>query len=259
MMNFSLSELPLVSIIMPAYNSGEYIDEAIKSVLSQSYKNYELIIIDDCSRDSTFEILKYYSEKYNNIFYYKNRVNRGPGSSRNIGIKKSTGEYIAFLDSDDIWKKHKLKIQIGLMEKNQWVFTHTSFRYITQAGEKTDIVVNAGTNHISYKDLLYKTDIGCLTVVYNQNVIGKMYMPNIRRKQDYALWLSILKKGYKSNPINKVLAYYRYNPNLSLEISYKRIRNHITFLMETQKLDIVKSTYYTLRWLSNGLKRMINK
>ena len=75
MMNFSLSELPLVSIIMPAYNSGEYIDEAIKSVLSQSYKNYELIIIDDCSRDSTFEILKYYSEKYNNIFYYKNRVN----------------------------------------------------------------------------------------------------------------------------------------------------------------------------------------
>jgi teichuronic acid biosynthesis glycosyltransferase TuaG len=159
------------------------------------------------------------------------------------------------LDSDDIWVPKKLEIQIGFMEKNGWAFSHTSYGYIDPLGNRIKGTFHVSIHPISYTDLLKRTEISCLTAVYNQDKIGKHYLSNHRRKQDYALWLSILKSGVESFPIDMELAYYRIRPNSATNKKYKLILKHIKFLMETQNFSFLKSLYYTSYWMVNGIFR----
>lgn len=247
---------PLVSIITAAYNSEKHIGDSINSVLNQSYINWELHIIDDYSTDRTKEIVKEFQRHDNRIILYSLKSNSGSGKARNLGINKSRGTYITFLDSDDFWDPNKLRDHIEFMEKNKIFFSHASYGYSNEKGEILDKQFLVSTNPITYTDLLKKTEISCLTAIINQDVIGKYYMSEDRRKQDYFLWLNILKDGHKSFGFNKIQSYYRLHEN-QVPKNYKLVIDHFYFLKNRLNLNLFSSAYYTIHYVFNALKKYI--
>lgn len=216
--------LPLVSIVTPLYNCEKYIEETIQSVFNQTYKNWEMIIVDDCSKDSGVKIVEKYKKLDKRVKLFCNRQNLGGAETRNEAIKKAQGKYIAFLDSDDIWKKDKLEKQIKFMEKNNYDFSHTEYERIGEKNEKLNIFSKI-SKKIDYKTLLYQNTIGCLTAIYNAEKLGKIYMPNIRTGQDYALWLEVLKKTKYAYGLQENLAEYRVRKGSLSKNKIKKIKN----------------------------------
>ncbi|MCS0231422.1 glycosyltransferase family 2 protein [Vibrio alginolyticus] len=202
----------LVSIIMPSYNSDGTILESIQSVLSQTYKNWELIIVDDRSTDNTWQVIQTYADKYDNIRVYQNKENLGAGASRNFAIKKARGRFIAFLDSDDLWTEDKLAEQIPFMLENNYPLTYTHYSRFTSEEE---LSVVTAPKYTTYKKLMYSNVIGCLTAVYDTQALGKRYMPLIRKRQDMGLWLDILKDTPKAYCLPKPLAKYRMDSGMT--------------------------------------------
>ena len=202
----------LVSIIMPTYNSTDTVVESIQSVLSQTYKNWELIIVDDRSTDNTWQVIQTYADKYDNIRVYQNKENLGAGASRNFAIKKAKGRFIAFLDSDDLWTEDKLAEQIPFMLENNYPLTYTHYSRFTSEEE---LSVVTAPEYTTYKKLMYSNVIGCLTAVYDAQALGKRYMPLIRKRQDMGLWLDILKDTPKAYCLPKPLAKYRMDSGMT--------------------------------------------
>ncbi|EGQ8605192.1 glycosyltransferase [Vibrio parahaemolyticus] len=202
----------LVSIIMPSYNSEGTILESIQSVLSQTYKNWELIIVDDRSTDNTWQVIQTYADKYDNIRIYQNKENLGAGASRNFAIKKARGRFIAFLDSDDLWTEDKLAEQIPFMLKNNYPLTYTHY---SRFNSEEELSVVTAPEYTTYKKLMYSNVIGCLTAVYDTQALGKRYMPLIRKRQDMGLWLDILKDTPKAYCLPKALAKYRMDSGMT--------------------------------------------
>ncbi|MCG6221255.1 glycosyltransferase family 2 protein [Vibrio diabolicus] len=203
---------PLVSVIMPSYNSEGTIAESIKSVISQTYTNWEIIVVDDKSTDGTWTILKRFSEQYPNIHIFQNDMNRGAGASRNLAIEKAQGRFIAFLDSDDLWTEDKLSEQIAFLLNNNYALTYTHY---SRFNSEDEISVVTAPDSTTYKKLLYSNVIGCLTAVYDAQTLGKRYMPLIRKRQDMGLWLEILKDTPKAYCLPKTLAKYRMDTGMT--------------------------------------------
>ena len=195
----------LVSIIMPSYNTGEYISDSINSVLSQTYKNWELIIVDDCSNDDTDEVINSFDDY--RIRYYKNEKNFGAAVSRNRALRLAKGRWIAFLDSDDLWNPKKLQYQINFMKKNNYYFSYTKYKEIDNKGKLTGIKVT-GPKRISENGMLNYCWPGCLTVMYDAEKIGLIQIADIKKNNDYAMWLKVCKKA-DCYLLNKYLAKYR--------------------------------------------------
>ncbi|MCF7482062.1 glycosyltransferase [Vibrio sp. J1-1] len=202
----------MVSIIMPTYNSEQTVIESIQSVLSQTYKNWELIIVDDKSTDNTWQIIQAYADKYENIHPYQNKENSGAGASRNLAIEKAKGRFIAFLDSDDLWTEDKLSEQISFMTENDYPLTYTHYTRFNSEGE---LNVVTAPEYTTYKKLMYSNVIGCLTAIYDTKSLGKRYMPLIRKRQDMGLWLDILKDTPKAYCLPKPLAKYRMDTGMT--------------------------------------------
>lgn len=198
----------LVSVIMPAYNSSEYISDAIESVLAQNYQEFELIIVDDCSSDNTLHIVNQFADKDDRVRLYELDKNSGAAIARNLAIEKANGRYIAFLDSDDMWKSDKLVKQIAFMKKTTSALSYTAYEKIAQDGERENRIVWV-PEKIDYNNLLNASVIGCLTAIYDTSITGKVYLPDIRRRQDYGLWLKILKRGSVAYGLNEPLAFLR--------------------------------------------------
>lgn len=245
---------PLVSIITPSYNSEEFITATIESVLAQTYTNFELFIIDDASTDASKEIITNYSAKDNRIKTVFLTENKGQGNARNIATKEAKGVFIAFLDSDDVWHPEKLEKQVAFMQENNISFSHTSYGFINEQGSNI-LKTYRVSKPVKYKALLKKTKIGCLTAMYDVSKIGKKYMPELRKKQDYALWLSILKTGIISYPLTEELAYYRLRKNSITHKKNKGVFAHFSFLRKTEKLSALAALYYTMCWGINGLQK----
>tara|TARA_B100000787_G_C16173243_1_gene287621 strand:+ start:670 stop:1443 length:774 start_codon:yes stop_codon:yes gene_type:complete len=199
--------MELVSIITPSYNSQDYIKEMINSIINQTYSNWELIITDDCSQDDTLNIINSFVKEDHRIKLFKLNKNSGPAIARNHSIKMASGKYIAFCDSDDIWISTKLEIQINYMELNNLNFTYSSYDIISADG--TYLFTKKVSKKISYFSTLLFNEIGCLTVVYDKNYLGKMYMPNFLKRQDWGLWLIIMRKVRMTSGITQPLAKYR--------------------------------------------------
>lgn len=198
----------LVSIIMPAYNAEKYIADSINSVKDQTYRNWELIVINDCSSDKTVEIVEELASKDERIHLINNKKNFGVALSRNRGIREATGKYIAFLDSDDLWISDKLEKQIAFMDYQGINFSFTNYqKFDSETGKRTKVM--RGPDVMSADDVLGDTSIGCLTVVINQQAVGKFYMPDMKHMEDNATWYEILKKGNKAYRIDEILALYR--------------------------------------------------
>lgn len=247
-----------VSIITPVYNSALYLRETADSVIGQTYNDWEWILVDDCSSDDSWEIMQSLTKIDNRIKIYKNSTNLKSGKTRNFAIKEATGRFIAFLDSDDIWNKDKLAIQIQFMIENEYYFTHTSYGYINAQSQKIKSTFHV-SKIVDYKHLLKRTEISCLTAIYDSSKIGKFYMSNHDRKQDYALWLAILKSGVNSYGIDKELAYYRQTEGSATSKKHKLVFKHVKFLMETQNFSLIKAMYYTSYWMANGFIRYFIK
>jgi len=195
----------LVSIIMPAYNTAPFIQKTIQSVFGQTYTNWELIIVDDCSTDNTEEILAEIRDK--RIRVYKNERNFGAAISRNKALREATGRWIAFLDSDDLWKSEKLEKQIRFMEKNGYGFSYTNYEEIDEFGEKKGIKVT-GPRKITKTGMFNYCWPGCLTVMYDRSIVGLIQIENIKKNNDYAMWLKVCQKA-DCYLLDEYLAEYR--------------------------------------------------
>ena len=196
----------LVSIIMPAYNAEKYIEEAIESVLKQTYRNWELIIVNDCSIDATEQIVKKYQEQDERIKFHSLTENHGVANARNTALQNAVGRYIAFLDSDDMWLPEKLEKQIGFMKINNYVFTYHQYRHFASR-DKVGKIVNIPLK-LGYKEALKGNSMGCLTVCLDKSKIKPFLMP-VQRHEDYITWLRILGKGGFAAGINRPYLKYR--------------------------------------------------
>lgn len=244
----------LVSIIMPTFNSIDTLKESIDSILNQTYENWELLITDDASTDGTQEILKAYVVKDSRIKVFFNDFNQGAGASRNISIENSCGRYIAFLDSDDLWHNEKLEKQIGFMCKHDHAFTYTHYRKITETGELAK-KISCPTNNVRYHELLKSNVIGCLTVIYDAHMLGKIYMPSIRKRQDYALWLKILNKIEFAWCLHEELAFYRMRKKSLSSSKIKIIFSQWFFYRKYLNLGFFKSIYFFYFYACNAIHK----
>ncbi|MDT0675356.1 glycosyltransferase family 2 protein [Autumnicola musiva] len=201
----------LVSVIMPAYNAAEFITEAIASVQEQTYTKWELFVIDDNSKDFTLSQIENLARADCRIRIIKNKENRGAGYSRNRGIKAAEGDFISFLDADDLWKPDKLEKQLNFMINNNVSVCFSSYKRIYENGQKKEIV--EALPYLTFQKLLKANYIGNLTGVYNVSKIGKIYTPEIRKRQDWALWLEAVRRAGIAKGIQEPLALYRIRRN----------------------------------------------
>lgn len=243
----------LVSIIMPSFNSEKTITDSISSVLSQSYENWELLITDDMSTDGTKSIIEFFSAKDHRIKPFFNEKNLGAGCSRNNSITKSNGRYIAFLDSDDLWRNDKLEKQISFMKKNNYVLTYSEYKKINNDGDVFAHIVPP--ERVNYNELLKSNVIGCLTAIYDAEILGKVLMPSIRKRQDMALWLTILERIDFAYCISEPLAFYR-EGNASLSSNKMKILfTQWSFYRHYLKFSILKSAYYFSHYAIRAVKK----
>lgn len=199
----------LVSVIMPTYNCGKYIVQSIQSVISQTVNDWEIQIVDDCSTDDTVEVLKPYLEQYPDIHYYRLFHNSGPAAARTEAIRRASGKYLAFLDSDDLWTPDKLERQIGFMEHSGARFSCTAYRQMDTDGNDLHTVMVPPAETDYQKCIRLSNPIGNLTVMYDQEALGKFEVPPIKKRNDFALWLQILKKTDRCYGMENVLGAYR--------------------------------------------------
>jgi glycosyltransferase involved in cell wall biosynthesis len=201
----------LVSIITPSYNCEKFISETINSIINQTFTDWELIITDDYSSDNSIGVIESFIKKDDRIRLYTLKSNQGAGAARNHSIKMAKGRYIAFCDSDDQWKINKLELQLNLMIKNNIVLSYSGYDVIGENGNYIRTIYPPKI--ITFKKILSNNYIGCLTAIYDSKIIGKQYMPLIRKRQDWVLWITILKKIKKTEGINTSLATYRLRSN----------------------------------------------
>lgn len=246
----------LVSIITPVYNAERFIEDTINSVINQEYKEWEMILVDDCSNDNSEKIIKQFAKCDERIKYIKLTKNSGAAVSRNTAIKNAKGRYIAFLDSDDIWTKDKLKIQIDFMKKNNIGFSFSNYEVMDESGQLINRTINV-PQKIAYKEYLKNTIIGCLTVVVDRKICGEFEMVNIRKNQDMATWLSILKKGHTAYGINRNLGIYRIVGGSISNNKIKAARSVWRTYRDIESMNILKSCYYFLGYALNAIKKRI--
>jgi glycosyltransferase len=246
-----------VTIIMPSYNSENFIIESIESVLAQTYSNWELIIVDDCSPDDSNKIIAKYIDSDSRIKLIKLQKNSGPAIARNMAIETANGRYIAFLDSDDVWLPNKLEKQIKFMQDNDLAFTYSSYKLVGEDNEGLGLFITK--DKISYFDMLKTCSVGCLTAIYDTEKIGKQYMPLILKRQDYGLWLKILKLIGETRGILEPLATYRIRKNSVSSNKVKAAKYQWKIYREIEKLSFLKSLYYFAFYAYNGIIKYKNK
>lgn len=243
-------EAGLVSIIMPSYNTAPYIKQTIQSVLDQTYINWELIIVDDCSTDNTNEVVD--TIKDCRIHYLKNEKNSGAAISRNKALREAKGQWIAYLDSDDLWMPEKLEKQIKFMEENGYVFSYTNYEEIDVDGYKTGVKVT-GPKKITKTGMFNYCWPGCLTVMYDANKIGLIQIEDIKKNNDYAMWLKVCRKA-DCYLLDEILGQYRKGRVRS--VSNHSIRTmigwHYKLYREAEDMGILSSLFNTGRNLVFG-------
>ncbi len=243
--------MELVSIITPSYNCKKYFIDTYESVSNQTYKEFEWIIIDDCSLDGSFELIGEYSKKDPRIKLLQTGSNFGSARARNLGLKRATGKYITFLDADDLLDPNYLEEQVKFIKDNGPIVT-AGYRRIHKESNTPFIPRKS----IDFKGLLVGNDCSCLTTMYDREVIGDVFFPeDIQKQEDYAFWLNILKKGYvvKGNP--QVLGTYRIHHTSKNRNKKKLIKHQFHIYHKVLGFGLIKSLYYLFRWGIYGLKK----
>lgn len=235
----------LVSVIMPSYNCGRFVEETIRSVQAQTYQNWEIIFMDDCSPDNTISIVNALKEKDNRIRFFQNKVNSGAAVSRNNALREAKGRWIAFLDSDDIWEPTKLEKQIKFMEENNYTFSYTGYQEIDSESKTTGVFIS-GPKHVSKQGMYNFCWPGCLTVMYDASKIGLIQIEDIKKNNDYAMWLKVCKKA-DCYLLDECLAKYRRGRvgSVSSHGILTMIGWHYKLWREAEKKSVIASLWLT--------------
>lgn len=246
----------LVSIITPAHNAERFVEDTILSIIHQTYEEWELLITDDCSTDNTLHIIQSYAQKDERIKVFPLSSCVGAAEARNNSIRQARGKYIAFLDSDDVWLPEKLEKQLAFMQKNEYAFTITNFSTMTEDGEPTGKVMLM-PSCLSYRSYLCNTAIGCLTVVIDCEKTGYFEMPIIKSSHDMALWLLIMRRGFKVYALPETLSKYRLVSNSNTARKWRAAKDVWKVYREIEHLNIFYSAFNFCGYAINAvLKRL---
>lgn len=238
-----------VSIITPSFNSEKYITKTIESVQKQTYQNWEMIIVDDCSTDRTCDIVEEFAKFDSRVKLIRQRKNGGAGRARTYALQKSTGRFIAYLDADDIWKPEKLEKQVEFMNQYNYGFSCVSYEVISDDGTSLNKYVYM-LPKVNYVGFLTNNLLQTVGIMVDTDIVDKKYliMPDIRRRQDAATWLQILKAGYKCYGMDEVLAEYRRTENSLSSNKIKAVKGVWQLYRRIEKLSFPFSCYCFVRY-----------
>lgn len=247
---------PLVSVITPSYNAEKFIQETINSVIGQTLTDWEMIIVDDCSSDGTRSILQKNAATDPRIKVIFLEENSGAAVARNTALNNAKGDFLAFLDSDDLWKPEKLEKQVAYMQENDYAFTFSAYELMNEESQLLQKVIDAPKS-IDYKGLLKNTIIGCLTVMLDRRKIGEVQMPNIRTRQDFALWLSILRKGYVGYGMQEPLSIYRLVEGSISSNKLKTAKRNWYVYRKIEKLSFPYASWCFINYVFYAIKKRV--
>lgn len=247
---------PLVSVVMPCYNAAQYIAESIESVIAQTHRNWELIIVDDCSKDNSVEIIQDYQNKDDRIKLIRNAKSSGsPAEPRNIGIEHSTGEYIAFLDSDDIWTSDKLQKQLAKFQEGDYAIVYANYEVMREDGSRTGKIVK-GPAFTDYKQLLKYNSIGCSGAIFRKEFLNGCRFKKIGH-EDYLFWLTFLRNGGTAANSNEVQLIYRERESSVSGNKVKAAKWTWNIYRKELGLNILESSFSFLHYVIKGIERHI--
>jgi glycosyltransferase involved in cell wall biosynthesis len=244
----------LVSIITACYNSETYILDTYNSIFNQTYKNWEWVIVNDCSSDNSLNIINKFVLEDKRIHLINNEIPMGAAISRNLGIKFAKGNYITFIDSDDIWKSDFIEKSLNFMIKNNYNFIFSSYERRDVSLQRLQSIFKV-PEKVSFNDILYTCPISCLTAFINLDNLPKLYMPNLNSRQDFGLWLKYLKFIDFAYGLNEPLAVYRVRKISLSRNKFKVSVYQFLIYYEILNFNIFKSLYYTFCWFLNGIKK----
>lgn len=246
----------LLSIIIPVYNAGKYIEATLNSIYAQTYKDFEIILVDDCSSDNSAEIIKEHMKSHPEIVYHLQEENKGAAVARNTALAIAKGQYVAFLDSDDIWKPDKTEKQLKLLEEKEGAFAFTAIEMIDDNGEivKKKRKVK---EKVTYKFLLHNTMIPTSSVIIDRNKIGDFSMPLRRSGQDYATWLQLLRDGTVAYGINEALVQYRVGHKSLSSNKFKSIKQVYQIQTQDEHINKFSAFFNVLCFGFNALKKYL--
>ena len=247
----------LVSIVTPTFNSEKFISETIQSVQNQTYTNWEMIIVDDCSTDNTANLVTEKAQLDRRITFIRLNQNSGPAKARNAGIEKVSGKYMTFLDADDIWFPEFISTSIETIIAKNIFFVFSSYR---RSNEKLEFVYSdfIVPEKVTYTDILKSNSISCLTAFIDIEKLGKKRMPDIFKRQDMGLWLQYLKEIPFAYGIQKPMAIYRIRENSLSRKKSKLLKYQWQFYREVEHLSILQSCYYMINWMYKGFVKYRN-
>jgi teichuronic acid biosynthesis glycosyltransferase TuaG len=243
-----------VSVITPVYNADRYIAETVESAVAQTYRDIEIVLVDDCSKDNSADIIADLQKKYPNIVYHKQETNQGAAVARNTALNLATGRYVAFLDSDDLWVPEKIERQLSMMRKENCPFCYAAIDFMDEDGEITKRKRNISET-CDYNYLLHNTIIATSTVVIDRNIMGDFQMPLRRGGQDYATWLMLLRGGTVARGINEVLSHYRISSNSLSSNKWKSIKQVWQIQTCDEKICKVKAVWNVCCFILNALRK----
>ncbi len=247
-----------VSIITPAYNAEKFLPQTIESVLNQTFCDYEMIIVDDCSVDNTFAVASEYAQKDGRIRVIRHEKNGGVAAARNTALAAARGDFIAFLDADDLWVSDKLEKQYRFMQENGYVLTYTQYRMILEDDNPGRVI--KVPRKMTYKKIYGNTSIACLTVMVDRKTAGDFRMPPLKHTEDQCTWQEILKRGYVAYALEEPLALYRANNNSLTSNKVGAAKKQWQTYRKYHKMSVVKSAYYFGCYATNAvLKHFINR
>ena len=251
-------ENDLVSIITPVYNCEKLLPETIECVLNQTYENWEMLLVDDCTPDNSAEVIAEYKKKDNRIKYFKLESNSGAAIARNKALIEAKGRFIAYLDADDLWKPDKLEKQVNFMLNNMYAFTCTDYEKITETGESLNKIIRI-PKKVNYNLFLRNTIIQTVGVMVDTKLTGKklLQMPNIRRRQDAATWCQLLKNGFDCYECPGNLSYYRVVANSLSSNKFKAVKMNWYWYRKIEKLPLWKACYCFIGYAFNAVKKRI--
>jgi len=249
--------MELISVIMPSYNSERYIKETIDSILAQTYRNWELIVVDDCSTDETYSIIEEYSKNDCRIKCFRLDSNSGPGVSRNFALKKAKGNFISFLDSDDLWSREKLSRQYDFMKKENCPISYTSYSLIDSIGQDMNKLIKVKGNPLTLQDYLKNTIIGFSTSMINKNITGDIEITSLRSREDTLLWIQLLDKGFYALGLDENLTRYRIHDNSISANKFESAKLVWKLYKDNLKCNFLKRLYYFSFYALNAFKKHI--
>lgn len=245
-----------VSVIIPVYNVEKYIHKTIESVLAQTYQDIEIILVDDCSKDKSAQIIAKYKKSHSEIVYFLQHKNMGAGAARNKALEIASGQYVAFLDSDDLWLPEKVEKQIKLMKEKNSPFSYTAIEMIDEEGR-----LIKGKRSIKeicdYNYLLHNTMIATSSVIVDRNILGNFRMSLRRGGQDYATWLSLLRDGAVACGINEVLVQYRVRHDSLSSNKFKSIKQVWEIQTQDEHINKVFATIHVGCFAFNAVKKYL--